>query len=201
MPFGSGLNTLATLPYADLERAKWTQCSLNEGDCLTPKGWTAVTLSLPGGRGEVDVYNLHMDAGSDDADSSARRANFEQLARAIALRSDAKGRAVVVMGDTNSRYTRPHDGLAAFLNETRLKDTWVEVVRGGKAPAPDEQALVCAQPFPTTPDCEVVDKVLYKSGSVTLTPSEWKYLGEEFTDAAGKPLSDHTPVFVRFAFT
>lgn len=201
VPFGSGLNTLATIPFKDLSRVKWDKCNLNEGDCLTPKGYTVVTLQLPTG-GEVDVFNLHMDAGSDAGDSTARTSNFNQVASAIASRSDAAGRAVIVMGDTNSRYTRPADNLAAFLSQTKLVDTWVELVRAGKAPASTDPALVCADPVPTTTNCEVVDKVLYKNGkNVTLKPSDWQYLGTQFTDASGKPLSDHTPISVTFTYT
>ncbi|SJX63628.1 uncharacterized protein SRS1_14380 [Sporisorium reilianum f. sp. reilianum] len=201
VPFGSGLNTLSTIAFTNLDRVKWSKCNLNEGDCLTPKGYTVVTLQLPTG-GEVDVYNLHMDAGSDDGDSAARTSNFAQVAQAIASRSDAAGRAVIVMGDTNSRYTRPKDGLVPFLAETKLTDTWVELVRGGKAPASTDAALLCADPIPTTTDCEVVDKVLYKNSStVTLRPSDWQYLGTQFTDSQGKPLSDHTPILVKFAYS
>ncbi|KAJ1018795.1 hypothetical protein NDA16_004600 [Ustilago loliicola] len=201
VPFGSGLNTLSTIPFKDLSRVKWDKCDLNEGDCLTAKGYTIVTLQLPSG-GEIDVYNLHMDAGSNDGDSNARTSNFNQVAKAISDRSDPAGRAVIVMGDTNSRYTRPKDNLAQFLSQTKLTDTWVELVRGGKAPASTDAALLCADPIQTTTDCEVVDKVLYRNGSnLTLRPSDWKYLGKEFTDASGKPLADHTPISVKFTYT
>lgn len=201
VPFGSGLNTLSTFPIKDLARVKWDKCNLNEGDCLTPKGYTVVTLQLPTG-GEVDVFNLHMDAGSDDGDSTARTSNFDQVAKAIADRSDTAGNAVIVMGDTNSRYTRPKDNLVSFLSQTKLTDTWVELIRNGQAPAPTDPALLCTDPIPTTPNCEVVDKVFYKSGkNVTLLPNNWRYLGEEFTDASGKPLSDHTPISVKFTYT
>lgn len=201
VPFGSGLNTLSTIPFKDLSRVKWEKCNLNEGDCLTPKGYTVVTVTLPTG-GELDLYNLHMDAGSDDGDSSARTSNFEQVARAIASRSDAAGRAVIVMGDTNSRYTRPKDNLLSFLSKTGLVDTWVELVRGGKPPASTDAALLCADPIPTSNNCEVVDKVFCKNGSkVTLKPSTWQYLATEFTDATGNPLADHTPISVQFTYT
>lgn len=201
VPFGSGLNTLSTIPFKDLSRVKWNKCNLNEGDCLTPKGYTVVTLQLPTG-GEVDLYNLHMDAGSDDGDSTARTSNFNQVAEAIASRSDAAGRAVIVMGDTNSRYTRPKDNLVSFLSQTKLVDTWVELVRGGQAPASTDAALLCSDPIPTITNCEVVDKVFYKSGgNVTLKASDWQYLGTEFTDAEGNLLSDHIPISVKFTYT
>ncbi|SOV07300.1 related to endonuclease/exonuclease/phosphatase family protein [Ustilago sp. UG-2017a] len=200
VPFGSGLNTLSTIPFRDLLRVKWSKCDLSEGDCLTPKGYTAVTLELPSGA-EVDVYNLHMDAGDHSGDSSARKSNFDQLAKAIADRSDPAGRAVIVMGDTNSRYTRPLDNLSQFLSQTKLIDTWVELVRDGKAPASTDPALLCADPIPTTTNCEVVDKVFYRNGkSVTLRPSDWQYLAEEFVDSSGKPLSDHAPISVNFTY-
>ena len=52
----------------------------------------------------VDVYTLHTDAGDDSASYEARRDNMKQLANYINTYSN--GNAVIVMGDTNSRYTR-----------------------------------------------------------------------------------------------
>ena len=45
-----------------------------------------------------------MDAGSTDADNAARATQWEQLRDAILARNS--GHPVIVMGDTNSRYTR-----------------------------------------------------------------------------------------------
>lgn len=61
VPFGSGLNTVANFPWTAFERQEWEDCDISEGDCLTPKGFTFMRMPL--GDMEVDLYNLHADAG------------------------------------------------------------------------------------------------------------------------------------------
>lgn len=61
VPLGSGLNTVANYEWTGFSRTKWDECYINEGDCLTPKGFTYMRISLDGA--EVDLYNLHADAG------------------------------------------------------------------------------------------------------------------------------------------
>lgn len=62
MPFGDGLNTLANYDWSDFSRTEWDECNLNEADCLTPKGFSFLRMQLANGV-EVDLYNLHADAG------------------------------------------------------------------------------------------------------------------------------------------
>lgn len=70
---------------------------------------------------------------------AARRSNMIQLAELIQERST--GRAVIVIGDTNSRYTRAEDNFEEAVLETcGLTDPWVEFKYGGVAPA-DGEAL------------------------------------------------------------
>jgi hypothetical protein len=62
VPFGDGLNTLSNYPWtAGLTRKKWDECWIIEADCLTPKGFSFMRAALDGA--EVDLYNLHADAG------------------------------------------------------------------------------------------------------------------------------------------
>ncbi|GAA4721558.1 hypothetical protein Prum_010910 [Phytohabitans rumicis] len=97
----------------------------------------------------VDFYNLHADAGSDSGDLSARAANFAQLSSFIS--SHSAGNAVVVMGDTNTRYTRATDGttIRDFASANGLTDVWVELTRGGNAPAEGSDAW--GVPSPAAP--------------------------------------------------
>ena len=62
VPFGSGLNTVANFDWTTFNRIKWNSCNLNEGDCLTPKGFTFMRMQVANGL-ELDLYNLHADAG------------------------------------------------------------------------------------------------------------------------------------------
>ena len=139
VPFGDGLNTLSAYPFGDFARVKWDRC--NGTDCLTPKGFTFARVRLAEGV-FVDLYNVHANAGSTDADLSARRTNIDP---ALAIRHrELLGNAVIIMGDTNTRYTRAGDNIRLLVRASNgLTDAWVEQVRGGVAPALGTDALVC----------------------------------------------------------
>jgi endonuclease/exonuclease/phosphatase family metal-dependent hydrolase len=196
VPFGSGLNTLSHLPYSDLERTKWSSC--NGTDCLTPKGFSYKRIKLADGV-HVDLYNLHPNAGTETADLAARRANITQLSRFIAANS--AGNAVIVMGDTNTRYTRADDNIRELVSTNGLTDAWVQLERGGQPPAAGGPALVC-DPAALTDSCEVVDKILYRGNrQITLTARDYRNDNAAFVDSAGKPLSDHYPIATKFDWT
>lgn len=61
VPFGDGLNTLSNYNYTKFTRTTWKRCSLNSGDCLTPKGFSFMVIPTIGF--ELHLYNLHSDAG------------------------------------------------------------------------------------------------------------------------------------------
>lgn len=61
VPFGDGLNTVANYDWTGFKREKWDECYINEADCLTPKGFSYMRMTI--GDIEVDLYNLHADAG------------------------------------------------------------------------------------------------------------------------------------------
>jgi endonuclease/exonuclease/phosphatase (EEP) superfamily protein YafD len=190
---GDGLNTLSDVPYNDFDRMDWAKC--NGTDCLTPKGFTLARTRLAEGV-FVDVYNVHANAGTAEADLSARRANITQLSDFIATHSG--GNAVIVMGDTNTRYTRADDNIRDLTTRNGLTDAWVQLVRGGSAPPSGSPALLC-DPARVTDECEVVDKILYRgSPLVDLTAVRYHNENTAFLDAAGKPLSDHYPHTVDF---
>ena len=196
--FGSGLNTLSHLPYSDLDRITWDRCFINQADCLTPKGFTFLRVRLAEGV-HLDVYNLHADAGDTAGDEWARRGNLAQLTSYI--RAHSAGNAVLVMGDTNTRYTRTGDRIAQFAADNGLTDVWVRLVRGGVAPAPGTPDLGCPGTDPGV-ECEVVDKILYRSGTgVTLDATRYANLDSGFRDDRGRMLSDHFPIAADFTWT
>ncbi|MFI6436002.1 jacalin-like lectin [Streptomyces sp. NPDC050759] len=199
---GSGLNTLSKLPYDgdDFERVRWNSCQVDSGDCLTPKGFTFMRERLAEGV-YVDFYNLHTNAGTNDGDLASRADNLNQLTAFIQAHS--AGNAVVVMGDTNTRYTRSGDTIAEFAAANGLTDPWVKLVRGGTPPAKGSDALVCDQTGPTVPNtCEVVDKVLYRSSRlVSLNATSYNNEHAKFLTDAGLMLSDHDPINVGFTWS
>ncbi|MFI1028709.1 jacalin-like lectin [Streptomyces sp. NPDC020951] len=199
---GSGLNTVSNYAWDgdDFERSGWNDCQLDSGDCLTPKGFTFMRERLADGV-YVDFYNLHTNAGTSDGDLAARAANLAQLTSFISTHS--AGNAVVVMGDTNTRYTRSGDTIAEFAAANGLTDAWVKLIRGGVAPAKGSDALVCDQTGATVPNtCEVVDKVLYRGSKlVTLNANSYNNEHAAFLTSDGKMLSDHDPISVGFSWS
>jgi endonuclease/exonuclease/phosphatase family metal-dependent hydrolase len=194
---GSGLNTLSSYAYDedDFERVHWDSCQYDSGDCLTPKGFTFMRVRLAEGV-YLDMYNVHTNAGTNAGDLESRASNLSQLSSFIATHS--AGNAVVVMGDTNTRYTRAGDTIAEFASANGLTDAWVQLVRGGVPPAKGSDALVCDENAVTN-SCEVVDKVLYRSSKlVSLNATYYNNEHAKFLeDSSGLMLSDHDPITVR----
>ncbi|MFF4544792.1 jacalin-like lectin [Streptomyces sp. NPDC001435] len=199
---GSGLNTVSDYAWDgdDFERVKWNSCQLDSGDCLTPKGFSFMRERLAEGV-YVDFYNLHTNAGTNDGDLASRADNLNQITSFI--QSHSAGNAVVVMGDTNTRYTRTGDTIAEFAAANGLTDAWVQLIRGGTPPAKGSDALVCDQTGATVPNtCEVVDKVLYRgSRLVTLNATSYNNEHAKFLTSDGLMLSDHDPITVGFSWS
>ncbi|AFC32588.1 hypothetical protein PM3016_5927 [Paenibacillus mucilaginosus 3016] len=199
---GSGLNTLSHYPLYDLKRVTWNKrhgLFDNGSDELTPKGFTYTQVKIADGA-YIDVYNLHADANTDTLSNEARRDNLTQLAAYI--EANSQGHAVLVLGDTNCRYTRSEDQLKSlFVDRLGMKDAWIEQIRGGSYPAMGSAALL-GTPGSTSPDNEVVDKIFYRSGAaVSLQTNAYKVEDTYFTDSTGHQLSDHYAVSANFSFS
>lgn len=199
VPLGDGMMTFSAFPIYMETRIAWdeTHGVFSDGsDELTPKGFSYTSIEIEEGY-FVDVYNLHTDADTDEESLAARRSNMIQLAEYINTRS--AGKAVIVMGDTNSRYTRSGDNFESAVLETcGLTDAWVELVLNGAAPEDGDSLMVSE----LGQYGEVVDKIWYRSGkNVELEASYFKLLTEEFVDEDGNQLSDHYPVTATFEYT
>jgi endonuclease/exonuclease/phosphatase family metal-dependent hydrolase len=199
---GDGLNTFSFSPFQGFERVQWSQCfgdftniDPSAADCLATKGFTLARHEIEPGVW-VDVYNLHADAGSGPEDLETRAANIRQLRDAILAMSP--GRAVILLGDTNSRYTRASDGLQELLATTGLSDVWVELERAGDLPDPGPALGDCADA--AGPNCERVDKIFFRSSAkVQITPLAYDvptdWLDQDgLAPEDGEQLSDHLPV-------
>lgn len=196
---GDGLNTFSFHSFDGFTRVTWNDCFglLEDGsDCLAPKGFSFARHEVEPHL-FIDVYNLHADASGDQDSLAARRANLRQLADFIVANS--AGKALIVLGDTNSRYTRDGDILPEFVATTGVSDVWIELVRGGVVPPVGPRLEDCADFAAAT--CERVDKIFYRSSDeielVALAhdvPSDW-------VDDAGVQLSDHEPVVAEFELT
>ncbi|CUS09854.1 unnamed protein product [Tuber aestivum] len=207
VPWGDGLNTLSNFRFIDFTRTAWNDCYINSGDCLTPKGFTAMRMELYP-HTWVDVYNFHTDAGSEAGDLNARRKNVDQIVEY--MKTFSAGMPVVMMGDTNMRYTTISDSIRAFVSGVGAADAWVQYRKGGAPPEENGQALVCPFPFantitdqPTLTACETVDKILYRSSPVlTLNVVDMTNEHRAFLHpTTGVPLSDHYPLSVTFEWS
>jgi len=176
-----GLNQLSSFPFAGLERVQWRSCYGvfdAASDCLAEKGFSYSRLELAPGV-EVDLYNLHAEAGGGLFDETARADNYSQLADFIVTRS--AGRPLIVAGDMNLHGLDPVDEpvLQAFLGTTGLADAC--------------RTLGC----PT----EKIDRVLLRSTpALELRPIQHR-IAAEFVDAQGRDLSDHDAIHVDVEWT
>lgn len=174
----------------------------NGADGMIDKGYRSYQVEFAPGI-VVDVYILHMDADSDAEDIAAREAQMTQLADAIKVSDN--GNPIIVMGDTNCRYTRENletlfiDSINADERFT-IQDAWVEKVRNGEYPEHGSSDIV-AGTYPY-PDAEIVDKVFYINNTdseVQLTAQSYT-VETDFVDDAGNALADHWPVVVEFQY-
>jgi hypothetical protein len=191
---GDGLGILSRFPIADEDRVPWTGCfggldtsDGGAGDCLAMKGFAAWTVTLADGV-EVQVVDLHAEAGGTAEDQRLQEENFDQLASFLAER--AEGRALIVGGDTNLHTDSDHADAAGdadteiwgrFLERTGLTDACV--------------GLDCAE-------TDAIDKIAYRSGGgVTIEATSHDFPRERFRSPAGDDLSDHPPLVVGFRWT
>ena len=179
----------------------------NGADGMIDKGYRYYQATIAEGVA-VDVYILHMDADSDAEDIAARESRLTQLANAIKA-SDNKN-PIIVMGDTNCRYTRENlqtlfiDAINADSRFT-IQDAWVEKVRDGGYPSYGADAIVAKDKGGDYdyPEAEIVDKLFYINNTdsdVTLTANSYSVV-TDFTNSEGTALADHWPILVEFAYT
>ncbi len=174
-----GLNRFSRFPFTDLVKVAWDTCHPSAADCLALKGFDMARTTIAPGV-TVDVYDLHMEAGSEPQDDVARDLGVTQLATFIQTMS--AGRPVIVGGDFNLHTDTEPDAsqFARLLAETGLQDVCA--------------ALACPQPGR-------IDKFLFRDGgAVTLTPLSWRFETDVFERADGEPLSDHDALAVRFGW-
>lgn len=176
-------------------------------DQLIAKGFRYYTVRIAAGL-EVDVYILHMDAETTPADNEAREIQMTQLVDMI-LASDNK-RPIIIMGDTNCRYTR--DNLKGLMFE-RIKaderfdihDPWIDFPREGVMPTLGAGSIMVPGHFDGTnheafQTGEVVDKIFYinnKDASAKLTAKSYLH-DTDFTWPDGSEISDHYPIVIEF---
>jgi len=208
---GDGLTLMSDPVIGSFTRTQWTDCfgtgGLNGSDCDTDKGFAFARITLAPGA-ELDLYSLHADAGQDAGSRAARQANILQLIGSI--NANSSGRAVIVLGDTNSLYTRSTDNIGLMLSNAGLQDAWIQSALGGTTPGfgaannsgcpPPRGSAVGGAVNASGATCEVIDKIFFRSSAqLQLSLLDYEVL-LNFVDGSGVPLSDHLPVSATFDY-
>ncbi len=204
-----GLNFFWNRNKVSAKDEKWVRWNTHYGytndgaDGLIDKGYRFYTVTLADGT-SIDVYTLHMDAEDSEGDNLARESQMTQLADAIIASNN--GNPILIIGDTNCRYTR--DRVKALLidrinadSRFTIKDAWVEHARGGIYPACGSNSIMAHEEGYRKG--EVVDKIFYinnKDSKIKIQAET--YLQDlSFINEQGEPLADHWPCVIEFSYT
>jgi hypothetical protein len=195
VPLGDGLNIFSNYEFNFFQRIKWVSCYGT--DCLTPKGFSYCKIKI-GKDDYIDLYNFHCNAGSGENDMFARRKNIEQMCDFIKVHSE--GNAVILLGDSNNRYTRSGDDIRAVIN-LGFTDVWIEKTRNNILPDENDSSLMNCGTDERQPTCEVVDKIFYRSNDkIKLSALDFQMQEKKFTDIYGHWLSDHRPLYAKINY-
>jgi endonuclease/exonuclease/phosphatase family metal-dependent hydrolase len=175
---GDGLNQLSVFPFSSVRRESWTDCNgyiSASMDCWASKGFTFSRVKVAQDV-EIDVYNLHFDAGGSKKDDATRRSNINQLLQRVQRLS--ADRAVIIGGDTNLDL----DGAA----DEQLLEYFHRM---------GNLRIACRE---THCRRESKDRLLFRSGrNIQLDAVSWS-VPTTFVDKQGVALSDHEPVAVTY---
>lgn len=202
-----GLNLIWKRNKVTASHESWTQWSHSEsgdGNQYIKKGFRHYDMTLDAGQ-VIDVYVLHMDAG--DVPQS-REQQWSQMADVV--NAADPNRPKLIIGDTNSRWTREEikGNFTDRLTTMTAKDAWVEMRREGVYPTTAMNDLADQTFVNSLGTYEVVDKILYLNptaeNTLQLVPKgfrleqDYTYGTVEGTDN-GTQLGDHRPLAVDFS--
>jgi len=216
---GLGFACAKRFTFSGGSRTKWTSLYGGSGlfnvgdngaDGMINKGFRFYTVTLATGVA-VDVYVLHMDANTADSDDDydsngrdknvvAREAQLKQLADDVVSKMKTNKRPVIILGDTNCRYTREQlktlfiDVINADSRFT-IEDAWVELMWGGAYPTYGGEAMM-THTYGMQKG-EIVDKVFY----INTTESNLTLKANSYLHDESVTVSDHKPVVVNFTLT
>lgn len=188
-----GLGVFSEYEMGPTTRVAWTGCfggadtgDGGAGDCLAMKGFSVATITLADGV-EVDVYDLHAEAGRTATDQELQRADFEQLAAFI--QEHSAGRAIILGGDTNLHTDEEPDN-PQDVEDTEIWESFLAATGLTDACA----AVGCD-------DVGRIDKFAFRSGDgVELGVISRSVETDRFTGPDGDQLSDHKALAATFGW-
>ena len=205
----------ATCSFSNENIVKFTSSSggLTSGaNTCVKKGFRHYVMTLADGT-QIDVIITHMNTYSSSGSGhiNAQHAQLKQIAQYVnGLK--ANNRPIIIMGDTNCRYTR-HDFQTYFWgvldSSFEVKDPWVEFQWDGVYPTYGGKSLMVSDATGTnsstdiicenTQKGEVVDKIIYiNNPDAPVQISANSYL-RDYDGYNG--LADHMPIVVEFSYT
>ena len=205
----------ATCSFSNENIVKFTSSSggLTSGaNTCIKKGFRHYVMTLADGT-QIDVIITHMNTYSSSGSGhiNAQHAQLKQIAQYVnGLK--ANNRPIIIMGDTNCRYTR-HDFQTYFWSvldsSFEVKDPWVEYQWDGVYPTYGSKSLMVSDATGTnsstdiicenTQKGEVVDKIIYiNNPDAPVQISANSYL-RDYDGYNG--LADHMPIVVEFSYT
>ena len=204
-----GLNLIwktATTSAANETWTQWNSLAKTDGNQYVKKGYRHYDMTFGGET--FDVYVLHMDAGSNNDAINSRHSQWRQLATTI--NSADASRPKIIIGDTNSRWTR-EDIKTNFMDvlnsNLTASDVWVEFYRNGVYPTTDMGDLTDQSDPTNYTNYEIVDKIIYinpkSANTLQLVPQSFT-IEQDYTygtvngTSDTTPLGDHKPVVVTF---
>ncbi len=200
---GLGCAVKNSIQVSSIERVPWQKSFgkfSHDFDDMVTKGFRRYELLLPSGN-SILVYNMHMDASSNEDEQAGRDAKDKEarIAQWLQLKEDIQshlnGTPIIVVGDLNTYYQRD-DVKAQFIDalmadgQVTVSDAWVETQLKGKYPTYGE-----SQPQ----EGEMLDKIIYINPAdgkqLRLVSCQVDSVDYKYQD---KPLGDHFPVVATF---
>ena len=204
----------ATCSFSNENIVKFTSSSggLTSGaNTCIKKGFRHYVMTLADGT-QIDVLVTHMNTYSSSGSGhiNAQHAQLKQIAQYInGLK--ANNRPVILMGDTNCRYTR-HDFQTYFWGvldaSFEVHDPWVDFQWNGVYPTYGSKSLMVSDATGTdsktdiicenTQKGEVVDKIIYINNPDAPVQIEANSYLRDYDGYNG--LADHMPIVVEFSY-
>ena len=205
----------ATCSFSNENIVKFTSSSggLTSGaNTCIKKGFRHYVMTLVDGT-EIDVLVTHMNTYSSSGSGhiNAQHAQLKQIAQYInGLK--ANKRPIILMGDTNCRYTR-HDFQTYFWGvldaSFDVHDPWVDFQWNGVYPTYGSKSLMVSDATGTdsktdiicenTQKGEVVDKIIYINNPEAPVQIKANSYLRDYDNYNG--LADHMPIVVEFSYT
>ena len=206
----------ATCSFSNETIVKFTSSSggLDSGaNTCIKKGFRHYVMTLADGT-ELDVLITHMNTYSDSGTGhiNAQHAQLKQIAHYInGLK--ANKRPIILMGDTNCRYTR-HDFQTYFWSvldsDLVVNDPWVDYQWEGTYPTYNTYSLMVSDKYDSsnksndintysTQKGEVVDKIIYINNPEAPVQIKANSYLRDYDNYNG--LADHMPIVVDFTYT